>query len=410
MAERVLLLIPTTSYKTRDFMDAAARLGVEVVVGSDRRQALETTMPGHTLTLDFRDPERRLGEILELARRAPLRAVIGVDDETTLAAAIAAERLGLPHNPIDAVRASRDKYATRGRLAAAGLCTPRFARVGLERPAAAAAGETGYPCVLKPLSLSASRGVLRANDPAEFVAAFRRIAGILAGREVAARAGDHEHLLVEDYLPGDEIAVEGLLVDAELRVLALLDKPDPLEGPTFEETLFVTPSRHPVAVQQAVAREVAAACRALGLREGPVHAELRVDEGTPWLLEVAARSIGGLCSRALRFGAGVSLEELILRHAVGRDVADLDRETTASGVLMLPVPRAGRLRGVSGIESAEAVPGIREVTITQHAGGELTPLPEGHRYLGFVFAAADSPSAVEVALRDAWSRLTVHID
>jgi len=410
MSDRVLLLIPTTSYRTSDFMDAAERLGVDVVVGTDRRQALEPTLPGHTVTLDLADPERRLDDVVELAEQAPFRAVIGVDDETTVAAALAAERLGLPHNPVAAVLASRDKHSSRMRLAAAGLRTPAFARFSMNDAPRGLAGEVGYPCVLKPLALSASRGVLRADDADQFVAAFRRIASILDERDVRRRGGDHGHLLVEGYLPGAEVALEGLLSDGELRMLALFDKPDPLEGPTFEETLFVTPSRLEGATVAAVLAETAAACRAIGLREGPIHAELRVNDGQPWLLEVAARAIGGLCSRSLRFGAGVSLEELILRHALGRDVCGLEREKRASGVLMLPIPRSGRLRGVSGIDDARAVEGIREITITMRAGARLVPLPEGHRYLGFVFAVADSPAEVEAALRRAQSRLVVEID
>jgi biotin carboxylase len=409
MPERVLLLIPTTSYRTDDFMEAAGRLGVEVVVGTDRRQALESVLPGHTVALDLVDPERRLAAIVELAEAAPFRAVIGVDDETVLAAALAAERLGLAHNPVAAVAATRDKHTMRRRLADAGLRSPRFRRIPLDADLGRLAREVSYPCVVKPLALSASRGVLRANDPVELSAAFRRVAAILASPDARRRSGDHEHLLVEDYLPGSEVALEGLLVEGALRVLALFDKPDSPEGPTFEETMFVTPSRHGPAVRRAVAGETEAACRALGLVDGPVHAELRVDRGVPWMLEVAARTIGGLCARSLRFGTGVSLEEIVLRHALGRDVAGLRRERAASGVLMLPIPRAGKLLGVSGLDEARAVDGVREVSITMHEGADVTPLPEGHRYLGFVFATAPSPAEVEAALRRAQGRLRIRI-
>jgi biotin carboxylase len=302
MADRVLLLMPTTSYRARDFIDAAERLGIEVIVGTDRRQALENVLPGHTLTLDFADPQGRLGAILELDREKPLGAVIGVDDETTVMAALTSEALGLPHNPVASARAARDKYETRRAFAAAGLRGPRFERVSLRASPEIVAGEVGYPCVLKPTFLSASRGVLRADDSDSFVEAFRRVASILGEADIASRAGDRDHLLIEQYLPGAEVALEGLLEGGELRLLALFDKPDPLQGPTFEETLFVTPSRHGDELQRVVVREAARGCTALGLREGPIHAELRLHDGEPWLLEVAARTIGGLCSRALRFG------------------------------------------------------------------------------------------------------------
>ena len=409
MADRVLLLIPTTSYKAEAFMSAAERLGVEVIVGTDRRQALERTLPGHTLKLDFTDPEQPLDAVRELAAARPLRAVIGVDDETTSMAVICAQALKLPHNPGDAVLATRDKFRSRRALAAAGLRVPWFDRVPLDRPPEELAATVRYPCVLKPTSLSASRGVLRADDAASFVAAFRRIAEILALPDENPRAGDREHLLVEGYLPGDEVSLEGLLSDGALRPLALFDKPDPLEGPAFEETLFVTPSRHDPAIQQRAIDEVAAACAALGLREGPIHAELRLHDGHPWILEVAPRTIGGLCSRALRFGAGVSLEELVLMHALGRQTSGLSRERRASGVMMIPIPGTGWLRGVEGTDAARGEEGIEEVTLSLHTGAELLPPPEGHRYLGFIFARGDDPAGVEAALRRAHARLRFDI-
>jgi biotin carboxylase len=362
------------------------------------------------LTLDFTRPETSVATIREFARARPLDAVIGVDDESAVPAALAAAALGLPHNPVEAARATRDKHELRRRLAAAGLRCPGYRRVSLAAAPAEVAREVRFPCVLKPLSLSGSRGVIRADAPEGFVAAFERIRAILRRPDAVARGGDTTHLLVEDYLPGAEVALEGLLEASRLRVLALFDKPDPLDGPTFEETLYVTPSRLSLQTQSAIAGETARGCRALGLREGPVHAELRLVEGQPWLLEVAARTIGGLCSRTLRFGAGISLEELVLRHALGLDTQALSREPGASGVMMIPVPRAGRLRRVRGLEAAAAVPGVRQVTITEHAGARLEPLPEGHRYLGFLFAGAETPQAVEAALRAAHARLEFEVE
>jgi biotin carboxylase len=410
MSRRVLLLMPTTSYKATDFMEAASRLGVEVVIGTERKQALQDEAPGTTLVVDLDDQERGARSIRGLAAERPLNAVIGVDDETVELATRAAEVLGLPHNPLDAVRASRDKHATRQRLAEAGLRTPRFRLVPTDADPRETAREVGFPCVLKPRFLAASRGVLRADDGTGFVAAFERIRSLLQDPEVRKRGGDRAgEILVEDYIPGDEVAVEGLLEEGALRVLALFDKPDPLVGPTFEETLFVTPSRHPAEVQRAIAREAEAACRALGLYDGPVHAELRVRDGEPWMLEVAARTIGGLCARALRFGAGVSLEELVLRHALGLGTGDLAREDGASGVLMIPTPQAGVLQKVRGLEDAAAVPGVVDLALSVHRGTRIEPLPEGHRYLGFIFARGGTPELAEQALRDAHAALGIEI-
>ena len=396
----------TRTYRAKAFLEAARRLGVAVLVGSERRQALARQAPNTTLTLDLRHPERAARQIAAFAAEQPLAAVVGVDDDTTLVAALAAEALGLPHNPVAAVRASRDKYAARQRFAAAGLLSPRFALVPLTAAPATAARTAPYPCVLKPVSLAASRGVIRADDPAEFVHAFRRIAAMLA-----TDGAEQEHLLVESFIPGPEVALEGLLRAGTLHVLALFDKPDPLDGPYFEETLYVTPSRLPAATQTAIAETAERAATALGLREGPLHAELRLGESGPYVLEVAARSIGGLCSNALRFGTGLSLENLILRHALtAREgtagaVPLPERERRAAGAMMLPIPRAGTLRAVRGRDEALQVPGVEEVTITIALGQPVVPLPEGDRYLGFVFAREDTPAAVEAALREAHRRL-----
>lgn len=407
MRTRVLLLMPTTTYKARDFMVAAERLGVEVVVGTERRQALEDQAPGTTMALDFDRPEVALGQIGEAHAREPFRAVVGTDDETTVLAAMAGEALGLRHNPPAAARDARNKLKTRRTLRAAGMRCPGFRRLALDVSPDEIARGVRYPCVLKPLEMAASRGVIRADDPAAFVQAFARVAAIIRGADRGK--GVSGELLVEDWMAGAEVALEGLLDGGRLTVLALFDKPDPLDGPTFEETIFVTPSRLPDAVQSAIVRETEAGCRALGLREGPIHAELRLPDDHPSILEIAPRTIGGLCSRTLRFGTGTSLEELVLRHALGLGTNGLSREGQAAGVMMVPIPRGGFLGDVCGLESARAVLYVEEVTILIRKGSPVVPLPEGHQYLGFLFARGPRPADVEHALRTAHSHLQIDI-
>jgi len=403
MAARVLLLMPTTTYKAQDFMTAAERLGAEVVVASERRMTLQDRAPGTTMALDFTREERSVKRILAEHRVRPFAAVIGTDDETTILAAVAGAALGLRHNPPAAVRAARDKAETRRKLVGAGMRGPRFRRLEPGDSTEFVESEIGFPCVIKPLDLSASRGVLRANDRPELERALGQVAAIVRH----ANRGRPAPLLVEEYLPGVEVSLEGLLREGRLKVLALFDKPDPLEGPTFEETIFVTPSRLPAPVQAAIAREVEDGCVALGLCDGPVHAELRIRAERPWILEVAPRTIGGLCARTLRFGVGVSLEELVLRHALGASGDDPSREERAAGVMMIPIPHAGTLREIRGLESARAVPLIEDVTILAHPGSRIVPLPEGHQYLGFLFARGDHPTHVEQALRTAHSHLDI---
>jgi biotin carboxylase len=407
---RVLLLIPTTTYRTEDFIAAAGKLDVEMVVASERPNVFEGELPDSLLTLDFADPEAAARTVAAFARRHPFDAVVPVDDRTAVVGAAVAERLGLRASPVAAVQTTRNKHRMREAFARAGVRSPGFRLFTLADDPERAARRVTYPCVLKPTILAGSRGVIRADDEGEFAAAFRRIAAILEAPDAAALGEGRDQILVEDFIPGREVALEGLLVGGDLHVLALFDKPDPLDGPYFEETLYVTPSRLPAEVQEAIAAEARWAARALGLTEGPVHAELRVNERAPWVVEVAARTIGGLCSRTLRFGAGLTLEELVIRHALGIELESLERERRPAGVMMLPIPCGGVLRAVHGREAALAVPGIEDVAITAHIGQRLVPLPEGCRYLGFVFARAASPEAVEGALREAHRRLAFDVE
>src|SRR5262245_24418614 len=410
MRPRLLLLIPTTTYRTEDFMEAAGQLDVDLVVASDRPNVMAGEFPESLLTLPFGDPAAAVAEMRAYAARRPIDAVVPVDDLTAVAGAAIASALGLRANPVGAVAMTRDKLAMRERLALAGVPAPAFTSFGVDEDARAAARQVRYPCVLKPLGLSASRGVIRADDEPGFIAAFSRIAGIVASPDVRELGARTDRILVEDFVPGVEVALEGLLVDGALETLALFDKPDPLDGPFFEETIYVTPSRLAERAQAVIRECTSQAARALGLHDGPVHAELRLDQGGDGhprarLIEIAARSIGGLCSRTLSFGTGMSLEEIILRHALGLPIASLVRERRAAGVMMIPIPKGGFLEEVEGLDEARAVPLIEDVTIAMHKGQEVVPLPEGSRYLGFIFSQADTPAAAEAALRRAHRHL-----
>lgn len=407
---RVLLLIPTASYRAPDFMDAAAKLGLEIVVGSDRGQPLAELFPGRTLTADFSDPDAGAAAITRFADSYPLDAILAVDDAGTILAAEASSRLRLPHNPVEAARATRDKPLMRRLLDEAGIASPAWRVIPLDSDARREAGSVDFPCVIKPLALSASRGVMRANNPDEFVAAVDRLRGILRLPDVKEECGEAaDSYLVEDYLPGDEVSLEGLVEDGALHVLALFDKPDPLTGPFFEETIYVTPSRLPRERRRSVIDTAEAATRALGIVNGAVHVELRLNDDGIFPIDVAARSIGGLCGRTLSFGVGMSLEELILRHATGSPIESFDRAEDAAGVMMIPIPAGGTLLSVGGLEQARAIPGVDDVTISIPIGHEIVPLPEGSEYLGFIFARGDIPAAVEETLRTAHACLRFEI-
>lgn len=407
---RILLLMATRTYKAKAFLRAARRLNAEVVVGSERAGALARRKAGTTLLVDIFNPEHAVAQVVEAARERPFDAIVGVDDDTTLIATMAAAELGLSGNSVESVRATRDKHLMRCLLRAAGARSPWFELASVDDDMERVAERLPYPVVLKPVHLSASRGVIRAGTPGEFKAAADRIRAILDDPEVAALPGDHGRLLlIEGFIPGFEVALEGMLTDGRLTTLALFDKPDPLDGPYFEETIYVTPSRLTPDQQAGVHEAVSAAAAAIGLREGPVHAEVRVNDAGAWVVEVAARSIGGLCSSALEFSGGRSLEELILLHAVGAE-ASHRREPRPSGVMMLPIPRAGVLRSVGGQEAVRATPGVIDLSISIPLGDTVQPLPEGNRYLGFLFARGDTIDEVEQTLRRAHALLELEIE
>jgi biotin carboxylase len=399
-------LLPTTTYRATAFVEAARQIGVELTVASEQPSTLAATNPAGLLTFDLTNPERSAELARDFARAHPVAAVVGVDDDTAIVAAAIAERLHLKGNPRHAAEAARDKHKQRELLAEAGVPIPRFALHMLAEDPAAIARAVTYPCVLKPLRLSASRGVIRADNGKAFIAAHTRLKAILAEPEAAACGEPSRQFLVEEFVPGYEVALEGLVVNRRLHVLAVFDKPDPLDGPYFEESIYVTPSTIPAALLAAITQCAEQAVRALGITEGPIHAELRYNERGPWLIELAARSIGGRCSAVLRFGdKGISLEEIILRHALGMAIPSLQRERPAAGVMMIPIPGTGTLQEVRGVEEAKRVPLVEDVQITAHRGERLIPFPEGSRYPGFIFARGETPAVVETALRDAHRRL-----
>lgn len=416
---RILLLTTKLGYQTRAFVAAAKKLGLEVGFGSDRCAQLDDPWQDQALPLHFEQPDEAARRVVEEARARGAEAIVAIGDRPTPTAARACAALGLPSHPPEAADLCRDKHRSRQRLREAGLPMPRFQRFEVETDAqTVAAGiqsATGFPCVLKPLALSGSRGVIRADSPEEAARAFERIRKLLRAPDIAQlREPTSQAIQVEEYIPGDEVALEAVVDRGRVHPLALFDKPEPLTGPFFEETIYVTPSRRAPAEQTAIVRTLEKCVAALGLTHGPVHAEFRINDKGIWPLEVAARPIGGLCARALRFKLPLveeemSLEEVVIRLALGMDTRRVVREKAAAGVMMIPIPKGGIYEGVDGMEDARQVEGIESVEMTVQPGRKLAPLPEGGSYLGFIFARGDTPEVVERALRAAHGKLRFRI-
>jgi len=405
--KRLLLLTSKLGYQTRSFAEAARKLGVEMIYATDRCHQLDDPWNDRAIPVHFEEPEAAAYTILETLRGVEPDGVLALGDRSVITAAYVARGQGLFHNHPAAVEACRSKERTREAFRAAGLKNPWFRALALKPAPDPALSGILFPCVVKPICLSASQGVMRSNNPAEFARAVERLAQLQESPELrASRDPNLDRMIVEGYIPGREVAVEGLLTEGALRVLAIFDKPDPLEGPFFEETIYVTPSRLPEEQQQAIARCATDAARALGLVHGPIHAEFRLNDEGVWPLEVAPRPIGGLCARALRFGSeNISLEELLVRHALGMPGSELEREESASGVMMIPVPANGVLERVEGIKEARATLGVTSIEITARLKDAIVAWPEGSSYLGFIFACGNKPEEVEIALRAAHEKL-----
>ncbi len=403
MTKTVLVMAATTGYQTRAFEAAARALGVSLVYATDRCDQLDDPWRDGAIPVDFRHEEAAVEAIGASVQRQPLGGVIATGDRPARIAARAARALGLPFHEPDGVRAAVNKLATRGRLLAGGLAVPWFVRLSIDEDLGRVADRLRFPAVVKPLALSASRGVIRADDPVALENALARVRAILRSPDVRAQADPaHDDILIEGFIPGRELALEGVMEAGQLRVFAIFDKPEPLDGPFFEETIYVTPPNLTDAERRVIAGTIAHAAHALGLHHGPVHAECRVNEAGVFVLEVAPRPIGGLCADVLRFESasarGVTLEDLLLRHAVGESLEGFGREVAAAGVMMIPIPRPGRLRHVEGLDEAQSVAGVVRVVVTARADQLLVPLPEGSGYLGFIFARGEDPEAVIAAL------------
>jgi biotin carboxylase len=408
---RLLILASKLGYQARSFAEAAKALGVDVAFASDRCHQIEDPWADGAIAVRFDDPEESARRIVQQSLVRPVDGVIALGDRPTSTAANVARALGFAYNSPQSVENCRSKLRQREILRDAGLPVPGFFSFKLDKRVEKILPRAQFPCVIKPLRRAASQGVIRANSPEEFQAALERIKRLLESPEVQVeREPESDRLLVERYIPGAEVSVEGLLTRGKLRILAIFDKPDPLEGPYFEETIYVAPSRLPDAAYDRVIECAEKTVAALGLSHGPVHAEFRVNDDGPWVLEAAARPIGGLCARAVRFGPQrTSLEELLVRHALGMPGTDVDREDDASGVMMIPVPKSGVLEKVEGEEQARAIPGVETVQITARLHDFIAAWPEGSSYLGFIFARGKSPAEVEAALRQAHSQLKFEI-
>ncbi len=404
--QRILLILPSETYRAKAFLDAAQNIGAEIIIAFDKNQPMSPLMGNRALELDFCSPEQSLTLVKKSHNKNKFDSIVAVDEQSVELAAFFANNLGLRYSSVGSVALTRNKAQMRKAFAAHNVPQANFKIINTVDDIVQSSKEIGFPCVVKPTTLSGSRGVIRIDNKEQAQQATITLSNILT----SLQSQPNSEILIETYLPGKEVAVEAIIERGNLHILAIFDKPDPLEGPYFEETIYVTPSRLDEKTQEAIKTACELGCAALGLDEGPIHAELRVQPQKAWVIEVASRSIGGLCSQSLSFGPGMTLEEIILRHALGMDLTNTQREKLSSGVMMLPIRQKGILKEVKNQEKALQIPQITGLQISILPGKKVIPLPEGDRYLGFLFAKGSSPDQVETALRKAHAELEVIIE
>ena len=407
----VILIIPSASYRTSAFINAIEKLDLKVLVISDKSQVFSGKHPDNLLIMNFHHWKDRIDEITEWSERNGLKAVVGVDEESIVLAANLSKCLKVEHNPVESVLLTKDKYLMRIELKKAGVNSPWFNCFSIHDSLIKNINKISFPCVIKPTFLSASRGVIRVNTIKELANGIKTIKELLSLKEIRERGGEKsDWILVEEYIPGKEIAIEGIVSEGKLKVLAVFDKPEPLEGPTFEETIIVTPTSLSEKNQFSLFETAQNAVKALGIVKGPVHVEVRINSSGNYILECASRSIGGLCSKVLEFQGGMSLEELILRSYLGRNVEKSKLTGSARGVMMMPTEKMGILKEMRGVDDALNVKGVTDLKIIIKPGEKLEPLPKGDRYIGFIFAEDKDQELVIKALKDAWSRIAVVLE
>ena len=404
----VILIIPSASYRSNAFMNAADKLDLKILVVTDNSQVFSDQFPDNIITMNFDHWTEKLDEISEWSDRFNLMAVIGVDEESILLAAIFSQYLGIEHNSIESVMRTKNKLLMRFELKKARMNCPWFRSFSIEKLPDDIIEEINFPCVIKPTFLSASQGVLRVNNEQEFKEGFQILTDLLSQKKIKKRGGEEaNYIMAEEYIPGNEVSIEGIVSQGKLKILAIFDKPEPLEGPTFEETIFVTPTTLSGSMQSSLYETAQQAMETLGIVKGPVHIEVRINSNGNYILECASRSIGGMCSKILEFQGGMSLEELILRSSLGRNIEKSNLSDTAKGVMMMPINNSGKLKEMRGVEEAISVDGITDLQITIKPGEMLDPLPKGDRYLGFLFAEGKNQEMVIKDLKNAWSKIEV---
>tara|TARA_B100000029_G_scaffold205290_1_gene203248 strand:- start:93 stop:1346 length:1254 start_codon:yes stop_codon:yes gene_type:complete len=407
----VILIIPSASYRTGPFMNAIKKLDLKVLVISDKSQVFSGKYPDNLIIINFNHWKDKSVEISKWAKNNGLKAVIGVDEESIVLAANLSNFLNVDHNSIESVLLTKNKYLMRTELKKTGLCSPWFKIFSIYESSNKIINEISFPCVIKPTFLSGSRGVMRVNTKKELSEGIKTLNELLSLDELRKRGGKQsDYIMIEEYIPGKEVAIEGIVSEGKLTMLAIFDKPELLEGPTFEETIIVTPSVLTKKIQYSLLETLQVVVKALGIVKGPVHAEARINKNGNYILECASRSIGGLCSKVLEFQGGISLEELILRSYLGRNIEKSKLIGNARGVMMMPTEKKGILKEIGGVKDALVVNGVTDLQITVKPGEKLQPLPKGDRYLGFIFAEGNDQEFVINALKNAWSKIEIVLE
>lgn len=403
LLKKLLVILPANTYRAQRFLEAARKLGVDVFIATD--SDFSPPDPSNSVIdgISFCDPKEAGRQIADIIRHQGPMSVLAVDEAAVEVAEWTRVALGLIDHPNSGILATRDKRELRQRLRENNISQPKtFDILELEQ----GRGEIPFPVVVKPSKGSGSIGVTKAQNQQELTKSLITVQDVIAKMTIS-----NQCIVVEEYIPGVEFAVDILVTDGKLHVLVIFEKPDPLVGPFFAETIYVTPPHLTDSQLEALHSVIQKCIRALSINNGPLHLELRLTSANDWVpIDIASRSIGGNCSNALAFASNTSLEELIIQNALGLEVINTQRERRASGVYMIPAETLGTLVAVHGVEAALKVRFVEDIQITVKPGTKTVPLPFDNQYLGFIFAKAPGAKTVEKALRTARALLEIEVD
>ncbi len=380
--KKLLLVIPENSYKSNDFVVAAEKLGIDFLIITDSEQV--SSKFSDTVIINKFDAELNKNNLKKLK---DVTHVLPVDHSALKFSGYLVDLLEVKGNKLESINLSMNKYESRKIFNSLLDIKVNNEIIKNIDDVNTFINKNGTS-VLKPIYGTASKSVLKINNVEKNKEQIEKLMQDCFDQD----------LVIEEYIDGKEYALEGTIINSELKKIVIFDKPVEYKHPYFEESIYITPSELSSEAEKRVVSIVDKACKKIGLEDGPVHVEFKINENQIFIIEINPRMIGGLCSRCLSFGLfKVSLEEIILHAFMNNELKNIELLNNYVGVLMIPTPKSGKFISINK-EELENIPNISNVEITVPEGSDLLEPPYGDKYLGFAFSQGIDKKTVNESL------------